>query len=75
MSERKGDPWYIYQPDCCLLIIYAVLNKYFPPDFDPALIPRRKGPKNSQQVVRLMAPFSMCVFLFISTLIVFIVIE
>ncbi|KAI0060876.1 DUF572-domain-containing protein [Artomyces pyxidatus] len=36
-----------------------VLNKYFPPDFDPALIPRRKQPKNSQQVVRLMAPFSM----------------
>ncbi|KIY68204.1 DUF572-domain-containing protein [Cylindrobasidium torrendii FP15055 ss-10] len=36
-----------------------VLNKYFPPDFDPDLIPRRKGPKNSQQVVRLMAPFSM----------------
>jgi hypothetical protein len=36
-----------------------VLNKYFPPDFDPSLIPRRKGPKNSQQVVRLMAPFSM----------------
>ncbi|KAF9466434.1 CWC16 protein [Collybia nuda] len=37
----------------------AVLNKYFPPDFDPDLIPRRKQPKNSQQVVRLMAPFSM----------------
>ncbi|KAJ7099589.1 CWC16 protein [Mycena belliarum] len=36
-----------------------VLNKYFPPDFDPELIPRRRGPKNSQQVVRLMAPFSM----------------
>ncbi|ETW85571.1 hypothetical protein HETIRDRAFT_308704, partial [Heterobasidion irregulare TC 32-1] len=36
-----------------------VLNKYFPPDFDPALIPRRKQPKNAQQVVRLMAPFSM----------------
>ncbi|KAJ3564927.1 hypothetical protein NP233_g7971 [Leucocoprinus birnbaumii] len=36
-----------------------VLNKYFPPDFDPDLIPRRKVPKNSQQVVRLMAPFSM----------------
>ncbi|KZS98107.1 DUF572-domain-containing protein [Sistotremastrum niveocremeum HHB9708] len=36
-----------------------VLNKYYPPDFDPSLIPRRKGPKNSQQVVRLMAPFSM----------------
>jgi hypothetical protein len=36
-----------------------VLNKYFPPDFDPSLIPRRKVPKNSQQVVRLMAPFSM----------------
>ena len=38
-----------------------VLNKYFPPDFDPSLIPRRKVPKNSQQVVRLMAPFSMYV--------------
>lgn len=37
----------------------TVLNKYFPPDFDPSLIPRRKQPKNSQQVVRLMAPFSM----------------
>ncbi|KAG6813097.1 hypothetical protein H0H92_013951 [Tricholoma furcatifolium] len=36
-----------------------VLNKYFPPDFDPDLIPRRKQPRNSQQVVRLMAPFSM----------------
>ncbi|KAF8892651.1 hypothetical protein BD779DRAFT_1468322 [Infundibulicybe gibba] len=36
-----------------------VLNKYFPPDFDPDLIPRRRQPKNSQQVVRLMAPFSM----------------
>ncbi|KAF9524681.1 hypothetical protein CPB83DRAFT_797661 [Crepidotus variabilis] len=36
-----------------------VLNKYFPPDFDPDLISRRKGTKNSQQVVRLMAPFSM----------------
>ncbi|KAF6764937.1 CWC16 protein [Ephemerocybe angulata] len=36
-----------------------VLNKYFPPDFDPSLIPRRKVAKNAQQVVRLMAPFSM----------------
>jgi len=36
-----------------------VLNKYIPPDFDPSLNPRRKQPKNSQQVVRLMAPFSM----------------
>lgn len=36
-----------------------VLNKYFPPDFDPAKIPRRKQPKDAQQVVRLMAPFSM----------------
>ncbi|KAG1796785.1 DUF572-domain-containing protein [Suillus plorans] len=41
------------------MIFVLVLNKYFPPDFDPSLIPRRRGPKNSQQVVRLMAPFSM----------------
>ena len=40
-----------------------VLNKYFPPDFDPAKIPRRKMGKDKQQVVRLMAPFSMrCVY-------------
>ncbi|KAH7096978.1 CWC16 protein [Auriculariales sp. MPI-PUGE-AT-0066] len=36
-----------------------VLNKYYPPDFDPSKIPRRRGTKNKQQVVRLMAPFSM----------------
>lgn len=45
-------------------ILLLVLNKYFPPDFDPELISRRKGPRNSQQVVRLMAPFSMYVFLY-----------
>ncbi|KAI8925791.1 CWC16 protein [Entophlyctis helioformis] len=36
-----------------------VLNKYFPPDFDPSKIPRRKVDVNAQQKVRLMAPFSM----------------
>ncbi|TPX33577.1 hypothetical protein SmJEL517_g03561 [Synchytrium microbalum] len=36
-----------------------VLNKYFPPDFDPAKIPRRKLDKAQQHKVRLMAPFSM----------------
>ncbi|KXL51212.1 hypothetical protein M433DRAFT_5723 [Acidomyces richmondensis BFW] len=39
-----------------------VLSKYYPPDFDPSKIERRRGPKPSgpkQQVVRLMAPFSM----------------
>jgi len=36
-----------------------VLNKYYPPDFDPNKIPRRKMPKDRQYVVRLMAPFNM----------------
>ncbi|CAM1508438.1 Fc.00g052860.m01.CDS01 [Cosmosporella sp. VM-42] len=39
-----------------------VLQKYFPPDFDPRDIARRRGPKNAGprvQTVRLMAPFSM----------------
>ncbi|KAI9326906.1 CWC16 protein, partial [Obelidium mucronatum] len=36
-----------------------VLNKYFPPDFDPAKIPRRKMAADQQHKVRLMAPFSM----------------
>ena len=39
-----------------------VLTKYYPPDFDPSKIERRRGPKQpglKQQTVRLMAPFSM----------------
>eukprot|EP00039_Didymoeca_costata_P030477 m.29789 g.29789 ORF g.29789 m.29789 type:complete len:305 (+) comp8136_c0_seq1:200-1114(+) len=36
-----------------------VLNKYYPPDFDPEMIPRRKMPKDRQYKVRLMAPFNM----------------
>jgi hypothetical protein len=39
-----------------------VLSKYYPPDFDPSKIERRRGPKQTgpkQQTVRLMAPFSM----------------
>eukprot|EP00216_Chloropicon_sp_CCMP2111_P000569 CAMPEP_0198236808 /NCGR_PEP_ID=MMETSP1446-20131203/2697_1 /TAXON_ID=1461542 ORGANISM="Unidentified sp, Strain CCMP2111" /NCGR_SAMPLE_ID=MMETSP1446 /ASSEMBLY_ACC=CAM_ASM_001112 /LENGTH=294 /DNA_ID=CAMNT_0043918747 /DNA_START=13 /DNA_END=897 /DNA_ORIENTATION=- len=38
-----------------------VLNKYFPPDFDPSKIPRRKkGEDDSKQIkVRMMLPFSM----------------
>ncbi|KFW76362.1 Coiled-coil domain-containing protein 94, partial [Manacus vitellinus] len=33
--------------------------KYYPPDFDPAKIPKLKLPKDRQYVVRLMAPFNM----------------
>ncbi|KAF4460565.1 cell cycle control cwf16 [Fusarium albosuccineum] len=39
-----------------------VLQKYYPPDFDPRDISRRRGPKSTGpkvQTVRLMAPFSM----------------
>ncbi|KAJ3004970.1 UNVERIFIED_CONTAM: hypothetical protein HDU68_004826 [Siphonaria sp. JEL0065] len=36
-----------------------VLNKYFPPDFDPAKIPRRIMAADQLHTVRLMAPFSM----------------
>lgn len=36
-----------------------VLNKYYPPDFDPAKIPKLRLPKDRQYVVRLMAPFNM----------------
>lgn len=39
-----------------------VLTKYYPPDFDPRQLTRKKGPKATGprvQTVRLMAPFSM----------------
>ncbi|XP_046845345.1 splicing factor YJU2-like isoform X3 [Xenia sp. Carnegie-2017] len=36
-----------------------VLNKYFPPDFDPAKLPKLKLDRYRQYVVRLMAPFNM----------------
>lgn len=36
-----------------------VLNKYYPPDFDPSKIPRMRLAKNRQYTVRLMAPFNM----------------
>ncbi|KAF4996793.1 hypothetical protein FGRMN_4269 [Fusarium graminum] len=39
-----------------------VLQKYYPPDFDPSALEGRRGPKQSGprvQAVRIMAPFSM----------------
>ena len=37
-----------------------VLNKYYPPDFDPSKIPRNKdGPRNKTFVIRTMAPCNM----------------
>ena len=37
-----------------------VLNKYYPPDFDPELLPRNKKPRDRQIEVRIMIPFTLC---------------
>eukprot|EP00632_Arachnochrysis_sp_CCMP2950_P014948 CAMPEP_0185690156 /NCGR_PEP_ID=MMETSP1164-20130828/941_1 /TAXON_ID=1104430 /ORGANISM="Chrysoreinhardia sp, Strain CCMP2950" /LENGTH=366 /DNA_ID=CAMNT_0028356711 /DNA_START=26 /DNA_END=1124 /DNA_ORIENTATION=+ len=36
-----------------------VLNRYFPPDFDPSLVPKKKWDPYKQVEVRMMIPFSM----------------
>ncbi|WWD18095.1 hypothetical protein CI109_102543 [Kwoniella shandongensis] len=54
MSERK-----VLNLTCPRSCDSSRLQKYFPPDFDPSKIKRRKMPKDPQQVIRLMAPFSM----------------
>ncbi|XP_015793501.1 coiled-coil domain-containing protein 94 [Tetranychus urticae] len=36
-----------------------VLNKYYPPDFDPSKVPRLRHPKTRQYTVRIMVPFNM----------------
>ncbi|XP_041353929.1 splicing factor YJU2-like [Gigantopelta aegis] len=36
-----------------------VLNKYYPPDFDPTKIPKMRMPRNQTFCIRIMAPFNM----------------
>ena len=36
-----------------------VLNKYYPPDFDPAKLPRGKRPDHNSMKVRMMLPMSV----------------
>lgn len=60
-NSKSCHSWSIY---CLIFSIYKnadfnLILYSFPPDFDPSKIKRRKMPKDPQQVIRLMAPFSM----------------
>ncbi len=37
-----------------------VLNKYFPPDWDPRFLAKRQPPKNNQICLRSMLPMTLC---------------
>ena len=41
------------------LCLLQVLNKYYPPDFDPAKLPRGKRPDHNSMKVRMMLPMSV----------------
>uniref|UniRef100_A0A7S0ZG58 Splicing factor YJU2 n=1 Tax=Timspurckia oligopyrenoides TaxID=708627 RepID=A0A7S0ZG58_9RHOD len=36
-----------------------VLNKYYPPDFDPSKVPREKRDKNAKELIRFMLPMTV----------------
>ncbi len=58
MAERKV----INKVRLCACLCFALaltVPQYYPPDFDPALLPRTKKLKNKQQTVNMMMPMSV----------------
>lgn len=46
-------------PNLSACVPVQVLNKYYPPDFDPAEMPKRKRPKTNDMKVRMMLPMTV----------------
>ncbi|KAL3113111.1 hypothetical protein niasHT_017190 [Heterodera trifolii] len=58
-AKQVLEIWFFKQNSRLIPLTLNTLQKYYPPDFDPAKIPKAKQPRNRQFIQRVMTPFNM----------------